>query len=64
MQLNMAVGTMIIDSIPVDQTKLLDVAYLQGLKIYLQEKNNEVFLNSNEEITYFVDEVPSKMNQW
>ena len=64
MLLKMVAGTEIIDSVPVNYHKMMEEGYLEGLKIFLQEKNNYIFLNAKEEIVFFVEGVPSKMNHW
>ncbi len=64
MQLKMVAGIEVIDSVPVNYHKIMEKGYLEGLKIFLQEKNNYIFLNAKDEIIFFVEGVPSKMNQW
>jgi hypothetical protein len=63
MYLKMLVGNDLIDLLPVDFNNLLIPGYLEGLKQQLEEKHAGFIKSSLSRPLFFVDNVPSSMNQ-
>lgn len=63
MDLKMFIGNELIDSVRINTAQLNKPGYVEFLKMEIEEKNEEVIDLSNEEPQFFIDAVPSSMNE-
>lgn len=59
----MFIGNELIDSVRINTAQLNKPGYVEFLKMEIEEKNEEVIDLSNEEPQFFIDAVPSSMNE-
>jgi len=62
MTLTLMIGDTVIDSIPYNSDRLNDGPYLESLKESLLENNRDEIESSFQNLVFFIDHVPSKMN--
>ena len=62
MQLKMFIGEKLIDVAEINLNKVSSPGYIHSLKMQLEADNEEVLDLSEEQPQYFIDHVPSLMN--
>lgn len=63
MELQMFLGNELIDALPVNFQKITWPGYLDDLRLTLEEKHRDLLEKSNLPPVFFIDHVPSSMNQ-
>jgi hypothetical protein len=58
----MQIGKKLIGSIPLDQSRIADTAYINKKIIELENKFSFELQQSNISLNFYIDTVPSKMN--
>lgn len=62
MDLKMFLGNRLIDAVKVHAHQLNKPGFIQGLKIEMEERNEDILDLSKEEPIFVIDTVPSSMN--
>jgi len=62
MKLDMFLDNKLIDSMVINIARFNEPGYINGLRLEMEEKHEDVLDLSNEEPQFFIDSVPSSMN--
>jgi len=62
MKLDMFLDNKLIDSMVINIARFNEPGYMNGLRLEMEEKHEDVLDLSNEEPQFFIDSVPSSMN--
>jgi hypothetical protein len=62
MDLKMFLAGQLIDTVRMNTYQLNLPGYIQGLKMEMEERNEDILDLSDEEPTFFIETVPSSMN--
>ena len=62
MKLEMFLQNKLIDSIPLNAVQLNQPGYIHGLRMQMEERNEDILDLSQEKPEFFIDSVPSSMN--
>ena len=63
MTLSMFIGNQLIDSVAIDPARPVSAGYIGILKSSLEERNEEILDLSSEDPSFFIDQIPSRMNR-
>ena len=58
----MFIGQNLIDSLPLNLSRMNHPGYIHYLKTELEEKNEDIIELSAEEPVFFIDSIPSRLN--
>lgn len=62
MKLDMFLDNKLIDSMVINIARFNEPGYIDGLRLEMEEKHEDVLDLSTEEAQFFIDSVPSSMN--